>query len=129
MNQRGLPLPKEGWTYCPKCDADNMLATESGKQFDCPICGLVLQATSMKGEMVALVAIPPLELEVLIRYQVYLTRELKKRFETEQAELLKIKMPRRVKLAIMLMNVIGWCFRCECRVIHDKTQGVRSKEE
>ena len=119
MNQ-GFVLPKEGWTYCPVCDAENMLTTEPGKRYDCPMCGLILQATSMQGFTLALAADPPLDFEAIMRYQFYLAKEAVKRHEAEQAELLNVKMPLRVWLCLKTINAVAWWFRCECRVIRDK---------
>ncbi len=119
MNQ-GFALPKEGWTYCPKCDADNMLAFEVGKRFECPMCGLVLQGTLMQGELVALVASPPLEFEVMIRYQMYLGKMAQQRYEKLQVETGNPGVPQRVKLCLKLINIIAWCFGCQCRVLRDK---------
>ncbi len=121
MNQ-GLALPKEGWTYCPKCDAENMICTELGKRFDCPMCGLAVEtATIQVAVTTAGVRFSQaLDIEAMTRYHAYQTKQATKKHEAEQAELLNIKMPRRVRLCLKLFNFMGWWFRCECRVIRDK---------
>ncbi len=113
-------LPTTGWTYCPRCDQDNMVAIEPGQLYDCPMCGMGLRVTSMGG-LPALEATQPLQFEEMIRYRNYLMELAKVMMQEAQTRAKQqYKIPRRVRLYIRLCNWLGMVLGCKVNTVEDK---------
>lgn len=124
-------LPKTGWTYCPKCDKDTMLAMDE-KHYNCTGCGLAILVASSQGQPLTIEWSEPLELTEMVRYQSYLMQVAGKANQeaqaAAQAEAEKRHMehaPWRVRLAFKLANLVCWPLKCRVGVMHDKTDDLK----
>jgi len=103
MEQTKFGIPTTGWSYCPRCDKETMIAVIDGQEFECPFCGLGFTITQQGGTLI-LVATQPVNILEIARYQLYckhLTSQL------HQARQVPVKPPKRVRLMFWLAKRLG----------------------
>jgi len=120
-------LPRKGWTYCPRCNDESMLAMDNS-QYECPMCGLIMRIEFMDGQPVALSAMQPLHFTEVIRYSNYMMKLVHQANQSQQ-NVIETKMPWRVRLCFRIFNSIGWFFGCKAQVITDKRVKEISNEQ
>lgn len=134
MNRFGLPAT--GWSYCPRCDKETMIATTAGERFECPFCGLGMTVTETPPGHISLNADGALTMEEAVKYRNYLMsnyslgeppthpqcRSALVKPEGYKIEAAMMRPPLRVRICYRLYILIGKLLRCRPGAIIDLTK-------
>jgi len=105
----------QGWTYCPRCDADSMVKTEQG--WHCPWCGISMMLAQPPPISEVMLWSDALDTEQVMREMNHIQQKTTV-WATAQA---KLRPPKRVCAFIKLCNLLGWLFGCRVQMVLDKT--------